>query len=581
MIRIGKSKWILIAAISSLSIFSVTPAIAQFRVGQDGGARDASNRVGSGGYNSPALPPSAFLNNGNQIVTGNVTGGKEFRGQIQYTDPLEFRGNIASQQIDRFIAGSAGAPLWNQPAQLPGTMQPFYGRALAAPPPTGFVQTPGTGTYNYAPAPAASPFDLRVDVRMLAPRPTDMLIPGPVDSQTKIPTMLSASPLLGVRQLKLGEAPDMQFINNYSGLRQDTALDRLQLDPQMLQQLQDELEKAAGKTPGGKITSAVPKPFDAPETGSLSPKPLDSSIKDQRLSNEVRAEGSEGRRFAVPPQDQSSQYGELQRRLNRYYTDRLETDEDRNREFLKQLRAKEAADKAPAGRPNPLVPGKGPGIAPEPLPQGAQPPATPDYGKIARELIESPVKKPQPDNPKDIVKSLMRPKPVKIASLATGVEAQGFANILKKAESLMKEGKFSSALDQYEAADRVAPNNPLVWLGQANAQLGAAYYAKAEQSLRRAFSADPVLTMAQFDLRAMMGEECIMAIVKDLRASALQHEKDAGLPLLLAYIAYNTGNETEAAVFLDRAQQRAGGKDEFFKLLWTHWALPDVPAAPR
>lgn len=574
MIRFGKSKVILIAAISSLSIFTISPVIAQVHVGQNGGALDANSRVGSGGYNAQQLPPSAYLNIGNQIVTGNVTGGKEFRGQIQYTDPNDFRGNIASQQVDRFIAGSVGTPQWNQPAQQPGVAQPFYGRALASPTPAGFTQNPGTGTYSYTPAAAPNAMDLRIDGRMLAPQATNMLIAGPVDAKTNGQTVLSGSPLFGVRQLRVGEAPDMQFINNYSGFRQDTAIDRLQLDPEAIQKLQDELEKASGR-----INSAVLKPFEAPETSALSPKPLDSSIKNPRPVNDVRPEGSDTRRLVVPPQDQSSQYGELQKRLNRYYTDRLETDEDRNREFLKQLRAKEAADKAATGRPNPFDPAKGPGIAPEPLPRGALPSATPDYGKIARELADSPVKKPQPDNPKDIVKSLIRPKPVKITSLATGVQAQGLANFLKQAETLMKEGKFSSALDQYEAAGRVAPNNPLVWLGQAHAQLGAGYFAKAELSLRRALSADPVLTMAQFDLRAMIGEDRLDAIVKDLKESAKQHEKDPGLPLLLGYVAYNTGNEAQATVYLTEAEKRAGSKDRFFKILWTHWALPDQPAA--
>ena len=50
----------------------------------------------------------------------------------------------------------------------------------------------------------------------------------------------------------------------------------------------------------------------------------------------------------------------------------------------------------------------------------------------------------------------------------------------------MKQGKFSSALDKYDQAEQVAPNNSLIKLGRANAELGASYFARADQHLREA-----------------------------------------------------------------------------------------------
>ena len=143
----------------------------------------------------------------------------------------------------------------------------------------------------------------------------------------------------------------------------------------------------------------------------------------------------------------------------------------------------------------------------------------------------------------------------------------------------MKQGKYNDALDQYAAAGTVAPNNPLIWLGQANAELGAGYYKRADQHLRRALSSDPVLTMAQFDLRTMIGQERLDAVVKDLKDSAMKQPTDAGLVMLLSYVAYNTGNEKQAATYLSLADQRSGGKDPFYRLLWTHWSLPAESAS--
>src|SRR6266478_4765403 len=69
------------------------PALAQFPVqGQDGHANDANNRVGSGGYNNGV--PRGPAVTGNQIVTRNVTAGREFRDRVGYTDPYSFTGPI-------------------------------------------------------------------------------------------------------------------------------------------------------------------------------------------------------------------------------------------------------------------------------------------------------------------------------------------------------------------------------------------------------------------------------------------------------------------------------------------------------
>ena len=48
---------------------------------------------------------------GNQIVTGNVTAGQQFRGFVPYSDPFAFRGDTRRQQLDRFIRQSAGVPI--------------------------------------------------------------------------------------------------------------------------------------------------------------------------------------------------------------------------------------------------------------------------------------------------------------------------------------------------------------------------------------------------------------------------------------------------------------------------------------
>src|SRR5207244_6094832 len=131
---------------------------AQQRVGEEGRSLDANNRVGSGGYNSGGISGNLIPGpTGNQIVTGNVTGGREFRGGVQYTDPHEFRGNVAGQDFDRFIAGSSGAPQpFSGQNMVNNNFQPFYAQRLATAPPRACVPQGVPGTFVAANTAAAT-----------------------------------------------------------------------------------------------------------------------------------------------------------------------------------------------------------------------------------------------------------------------------------------------------------------------------------------------------------------------------------------------------------------------------------------
>src|SRR5829696_3166327 len=104
MTQIAKSRWILCAAAAAAALPILSSvASAQYRVNTSGQALDANNRIGSGGRNesNPSARPGVVT--GNDIVTGNVTGGKQFRGRLDYTDPGAFRGPTAGRGSDNFI----------------------------------------------------------------------------------------------------------------------------------------------------------------------------------------------------------------------------------------------------------------------------------------------------------------------------------------------------------------------------------------------------------------------------------------------------------------------------------------------
>lgn len=528
-----KSHPALLAAVAGLALFAGS-ASAQVRVNQDGSAMDANPRVGSGGLNTSAMPPASIqaIENANRIVTGNVTGGKQFRGRVQSRDPREFRDDVGGAQTDRFIRNSSGVPTAYGAAAMPGESQIYYGRSLAnaSVAPEGTARSGSTGTYTQmVPMPeAADPRRLDA-IYNSGLKPSDFLMPGPVDPRTSLPTFISASPLMGVRQLSAGDVNDRSFLDNLSSLREESAAARLQLDSATWQQLRRDLTEEG---PGNMLSNPMPNSFDTPPSPLLNNDPLGA-----------KPLGGEVRRVLTPPAKQSTQYASLEERLSRFYEERFNAEDPIQQAFLEQLKTAKAATPA---RPAFI---------------------TPNYSKMAQAWAAARAKTPG-----------KTPEPVKITSLSAGVPSPALQGVIKKGEELLKTGKYTEAARQFQAARELAPNNRLILVGLAHAELGGGYYDRAEQHLRQALLGDPVLTMAQFDLRRMLQQDRLEIVIRELKDVAKQQEKDTGAPFLLAYVAYHTNSATEATVFLDLADKRAGGKDPLFTILKSHWALGAGPA---
>ncbi len=290
---------------------------------------------------------------------------------------------------------------------------------------------------------------------------------------------------------------------------------------------------AAAGNKGGALGQPMGQPLEAPANAALSGAPINTAINANAFTGNIATDTGLYNRLLGAPERQSAQYDDLKKRLERYQTDRRTTAERAAGQFNEKVHKKEVA-----------------------------------AGDTNKKNDQTSLPLPTTN------RSVTKPAPLNVKSMAEGVNGQGLKEMLAKAETLMKEGKYSSAIDQYAAAEQVAPNQPLVWIGRANAELGAAYYSRAEAHLKQAFRADEALLMAQYDLRAFLGEDRLKAVIKDLMEIAGTDQKSPTPVFLLAYISYNTGNESKAAGYLDMAEKRAGGKDPVYGLLREHWALP-------
>ena len=573
----------LLLAAAALALPSLAFAQGQIDTGR---SNDASNRVGGNGrndnYTNINRYSNSIINNGNQVVTGNVTMGREFRGPVQYTNPYALRAPTAGFTSDNFIKNSAGVPQPHSREVPPNQSTTFFGAAQTATPPPGFTMAPNKA--GYVPPPAVgAPRDL-ADQRLGVVDFNQPITPT-IGSNTLItrgsltpggenpPGIITGSSLYGVREWNPQNAADRLFLETMLQ-NQGNVLDRLRIAPKELQRMRDELQKtvegdpnrigenqppASARRPADALSlNPLGGGFDTPANPALSNKPLNDRLENNQLQGGLQTEQTMRQKLLGQAQRTSEKYSELNKRLDEYYGERKKTDADFAREFNAAVKAREAAKakgdpdkKNPAGGIN--------DVNPLPTPPGDA---------------------PKPGDPVNPLK-VKKPAPLKIANLHEGIRAQGLANLMKKAEELMKEGRFVSALDQYEAAEAVSPNNPLIWLGKGNAELGAGLFARADAHLRQAFSTDKALLMGQYDLRNMLGEQRLEKLVADLKDIANKDQKPTSV-WLLAYISYNSGNEPMALGFLELAEKRAGGQDPFFKLVKEHWSLSDTkPEAPK
>jgi tetratricopeptide (TPR) repeat protein len=163
--------------------------------------------------------------------------------------------------------------------------------------------------------------------------------------------------------------------------------------------------------------------------------------------------------------------------------------------------------------------------------------------------------------------------PLKVGSLAERQGSAGLRTLLGSAEKLMSGGRYASAADRYQAAMRFAPRDPSIQVACAQADLAAGFFARAETGLRRAVGIDASVLNAQYDLRKAWGDKRVDQVVADLKRIATEDKTSAMPVTLLAYLAYNGGDEGRAAELLKEAATRSPG-DELVAALRSHW-LPD------
>ncbi len=630
-----RSTLLVSAAAAALFIMGWTShAQAQYRV-DTGRTNDANPRIGSGGYNTGSDVTQRELN-GNQIVTGNVTGLNYFHQSVGYQDPNVLGTATQTGQSDRFLAISGPVNYGSRTTGASNAL-PFYSTAnITTAPPPNFVTTPGNGALIPAPTVSNQTNDTRVGMtnsvvgQPTLARPGELDLPGPVDPSGNT-SALTASPLYGIRAWSPNDASDAYFISRYTNLQPTNSSSGSGLDNASIQKMRNELNSTmidangqpvnsaqnanganpnavnnpamsanvsgnnTANTPGGAANgTAASGPQNAlmqsqiVNNQPLTATPLNSAVSNPQANGTSSLEPGVQQRLLdlVKPEDQTPQLKELEQRLaqQRGKMNNQEANRAYNQERLFNDNSKKLAEATAEPGMNPANPNETPNnTAGTPGMSGGPSDATPTVPAPGTDAGGVPNNSGPND---DVLKKTTPPmNPVVtgplnsgsqqayiITSLATGVKAKGLAGLLTTAEDQMRQGKFTNALDTYDSAQQVAPNNPFITLGRGFAELGASYYGKAESDLRRSFAAEPAVLVGQYDLKGFLGEDRLKFIVKDLK-EIMSSEKSERPAFLLAYISHNVGDDENAAKYLTEVEQRAGGDDAVIRLMRETWGL--------
>ena len=635
----------LLAAVAG--VFSLAPgALAQNRIDTSAPVQ-ANPLVGSNGqnYQTPSFGAQyrAAIQN---VGTTSVTNGFGFRGAhfngvdlgTGYSDPFAFRGLLAGQGIDQFIANSTGVPTEANPFASSGNIatgaRPAYGGANTVVTPPGFARSSNSPSYVPAKPQSLNPVDTRLgdidynsDVQSNLAQPAEAGVGGQVTTQVNPSQIWTTSTLYGVQPWQANQ-PDQTGQDIFATQANLQNGQSNFLSPNQVASMRAQLGQSYSNTAGGisgRALSPEGEPLKPLLPGQVAPYGSQQAL---RPTGEARgsqvsvgqapgsqAPGSQAgsslsNSLAVPPailspeggdystnqstrqqlpnnlptpSQQSAQYFQLQQRVNEYKKSAPKTDEEANRRFQEILRLRkqvEGAGAANPNNPNPEEPSntgtKGPhGMLTAPGIGGGGV-AIPSAPSSSRNGGSVNITIPQPSAPPEEGVAA----PIQIESYANGIGSKDFSNLIASGEAAVKKGQFDKGISIFDQAVAVAPNNSMFLVARANAELGGGYYNKADGDLHDAYISDDTMLMSQYDLDKHLGAKRVQTMVDDLKHIAEDSPENETPAFLLAYINYNSHHSADAVQWLNEADKRSKGNDPAIQKMKRLWVFEQAPAAP-
>lgn len=483
-----------------------------------------------GAIPSATVPPSAYegglINTPNPIdrssdlpITGNVAGGRQFRGSIPYDATTSFRAPLGSTSLDSFLRYSTVPQGQNG---YPYNYSPFYS-------PSGSVSTtlPGySGVF--------SPSSPRIAGGLPQYRTNQMVdsLPMVEVPQPQIPMgerSAAVDPGIGVSP-RLRYWPMSPSADEMRSIVSDELGDQLATQPpdptmtpeeyqRQLEQLRRDLERVRANA------SQLGQNLNA-ESATVPPQsPLQQPLPQPPViqPGEAPADGLQ----TIPPADPLPDPSAGQTRSDAAEPGRLAASQ-RIEEIARAFDATSKILNRPGGEP-----------------AGGAAAAAERANRLrgASEIADDPRDSAEPN----------RIRPTQESS--GSITQLQFDHYLAAAELYMQQGRYYRAADSFTLASVYIPHDPRTHLGKSHALLAAGEYVSSAVSLARALELDAPYVLRKVNLvEAIGGPDVFVQRVTNLEEIAKGSDAPQ-LQLLLAYIYFQMDRPDEAKSAIEAARK--------------------------
>ena len=504
-------------------------------------------------YQSGLFPSRNPINtSGNQVITGNVGGGKHFRGIVPYNAISDFSGIVPSTTFDSFLRRSASP---GSIGILPGRYSPYHS-------PSRTVTTTRPGLHRVV-RPPTSQIQGRAVERFTVPSvPQQQILTGPQISTPDIsyrpmrfkPQQLEKLILDGT--LTYAEAKRLVDEQNVA------QMERLKQDMGQLQHRAPSLKQSLI------VRDESLRPFSKLEqdAGALQPPTL-VKIREQ----EKQQEPLRDKRFLTGKdnlvnliiQQQAEEAGKEKKDVSG-----LDVYE-RMKQEIESIQAKYSIPGARDSKQTSSIEGEGPtGDTSQEETKKEKTPFEKLRLKRQTPLTEEELEALEVELEKEITSVKPREK---LSGVALSVRAKSirgehktfasyaknkFNEHMRAAEQYLKEGKYYRAADTYTLASIYKSNDPLAYAGKSHALFAAGGYMSSALFLSRTLEMFPEYARFKIDLVAMVGDrDKVESRIADIE-EWLQRSDSGELQFLLGYVYYQIGRADEAKKAIDAAYEK-------------------------
>lgn len=502
--------------------------------------------------------PNPVDNSGNLIITGNVSGGKYFRGSVPYRSTTSFWAPLGSASLSPFLRDSASSDNFDRYLERYKT-QPYY-----SPSETVTTTVPGSSGI-LTPSSATRIAERAPETFGPENEPTEAVPPqqSTVTANMRLPTPLSP------RQIeKLGPEETASYPRNerlISGQYEEQMqqlqreLERIKNKAEELKQKLEEKDESLQISPKAEPGERAGQQLELPDFTEAQTPPSQKQPEEAPVPELPVPTQKEQQLEQAPTQGKERLWGpDIYERVKQQLSN-LQTSQPKEKPSAVTEKDTEAAYSMPSAGEEQLSKEK-PSF--EILPKdrrGATESSSrmlsdmggeEDSGKKSSALEE--VKQLSADKLSAEAKRIMGP----YKDIESFSEAKFNQHILA-AQTYLKEGKFYRAADSYALASIYKKDNPATYAGRGHALFAAGEYTSSALFISRAIELSAAYAKENVDLVTIFGDrDIIESRIADVEEWCKRSDV-AELRFLLGYVYYRIGRLDRAKQAIDTACEKS------------------------